>query len=68
MHMKLFVTVIGLLMVVEGLPYFTFPEKMQALMRQIEGMNPDHLRLAGLVSTLIGLVICYIAQRTDIFS
>jgi uncharacterized protein YjeT (DUF2065 family) len=66
--MKLFVTVIGLLMVVEGLPYFTFPEKMQALMRQIEGMNPDHLRLVGLVSTLIGLVICYIAQRTDIFS
>lgn len=66
--MKLFVTVIGLLMVVEGLPYFTFPEKMQALMRQIEEMNPDHLRLVGLVSTLIGLVICYIAQKTDIFS
>ena len=65
--MKLFVTLIGLLMVVEGLPYFAFPEKMQALMRQIEEMNPDHLRLVGLVSTLIGLVICYIAQRTDIF-
>jgi uncharacterized protein YjeT (DUF2065 family) len=64
--MKLFVTVIGLLMVVEGLPYFAFPEKMQALIRQIEEMNPDHLRLVGLVSTLIGLVICYIAQRTDI--
>ncbi|MDL1959992.1 MAG: DUF2065 domain-containing protein [Deltaproteobacteria bacterium] len=66
--MKLFVTVIGLLMVVEGLPYFAFPEKMQALIRQIEEMNPDHLRLVGLVSTLIGLVICYIAQRTDILS
>ena len=66
--MKLFVTLIGLLMVIEGLPYFAFPEKMQALMRQIEEMNPDHLRLVGLVSTLIGLVICYIAQRTDIFS
>lgn len=65
--MKLFVTLIGLLMVVEGLPYFAFAEKMQALMRQIEQMNPDHLRLVGLISTLIGLVICYIAQRTDIF-
>jgi uncharacterized protein YjeT (DUF2065 family) len=65
--MKLFVTVIGLLMVVEGLPYFAFPEKMQVLMRQIEEMNSDQLRLVGLVSTLIGLVICYIAQRTDIF-
>lgn len=66
--MKLFVTLIGLLMVIEGLPYFAFPEKMQALMRQIEKMNPDHLRLAGFISTLIGLVICYIAQRADIFS
>ena len=66
--MKLFVTLIGLLMVVEGLPYFAFPEKMQALMRQIEKMNPDYLRLVGLISTLVGLVICYIAQRTDIFS
>ena len=66
--MKLFVTLIGLLMVVEGLPYFAFPEKMQVLIRQIEKMNPDYLRLVGLISTLIGLVICYIAQRTDIFS
>ncbi len=66
--MKFFVTVLGLLMVLEGLPYFAFPEKMQALMRQIEKMNPDHLRLVGFVSTLVGLVICYIAQRTDIFS
>jgi uncharacterized protein YjeT (DUF2065 family) len=66
--MKLFVTLIGLLMVVEGLPYFAFPEKMQALMRQIEKMNPDYLRWVGLVSTLVGLLICYLAQRTNIFS
>ena len=66
--MKLFVTLIGLLMVVEGLPYFAFPEKLQALMRQIEKMNPDYLRMVGLISTLVGLVICYIAQRTNIFS
>jgi uncharacterized protein YjeT (DUF2065 family) len=66
--MKLFVTLIGLLMVVEGLPYFAFPEKMQALMRQIEKMNPDYLRFVGLISTLVGLVICYIAQRIYIFS
>ncbi|MEA3386147.1 MAG: DUF2065 domain-containing protein [Thermodesulfobacteriota bacterium] len=66
--MKLIVTLLGLLMVVEGLPYFTFPEKMQALMRQIEKMNPDHLRFVGLILTFVGLVICYLAQRTDIFS
>ncbi|RKX62184.1 MAG: DUF2065 domain-containing protein [Thermodesulfobacteriota bacterium] len=66
--MKLIVTLLGLLMVVEGLPYFAFPEKMQALMRQIEKMNPDHLRFVGFILTLVGLVICYLAQKTDIFS
>ncbi|MBW1926785.1 MAG: DUF2065 domain-containing protein [Deltaproteobacteria bacterium] len=65
--MKLFLSVIGLLMVVEGLPYFAFPEKMQVLTRQIEEMDPDQLRLVGLVSILIGLAVCYLAQRTDIF-
>jgi uncharacterized protein YjeT (DUF2065 family) len=66
--MKLFITVIGLIMILEGLPYFAFPEKMQAFMKQIEKMNPDHLRLVGLISILIGLLICYLVQKTYIFS
>jgi len=66
--MKLFVTVIGLVMIIEGLPYFAFPEKMQIFIKQIEEMPPDYLRWVGLVSTLIGLSICYLAQRTGIFS
>ena len=61
--MKLFLTVLGLLLVVEGLPYFAFPEKMQAVMREVQKMNPNHLRWIGLASTLTGVGVCYFAQR-----
>ncbi len=66
--MKFFMTVIGLLLIMEGLPYFTFPENMQAFLKQIGEMPPNHLRWVGFVSTLVGMGICYIAQKTGIFS
>jgi uncharacterized protein YjeT (DUF2065 family) len=66
--MKLFLTVLGLLLIVEGLPYFAFPDRMQAVMREMLEMSPSSLRWIGLVSTLIGLGICYLVQRTDLFS
>ncbi len=65
--MKFFLTVIGLVLVVEGLPYFAFPEKMQELLAQIEQMEPSHLRIMGLISMTIGLIICYLVQRTPWF-
>jgi len=65
--MKLAVTVLGLLLIVEGLPYFAFPERMQALMREIQEMPPRQLRAVGLVCILVGLGLCYLVQRTAFF-
>ena len=55
-------------MVAEGLPYFAFPEGMKKLLKQLLEMPPEQLRWVGFVSMLLGLFICYIAQRTGIFS
>ncbi|NPA95602.1 MAG: DUF2065 domain-containing protein [Thermodesulfobacteria bacterium] len=66
--MKLFVTVIGLIMVVEGLPYFAFPEKMKAFLAQIQEMPPESLRWLGFFLMCTGLLLCYLARRTGIFS
>lgn len=66
--MKLFLTFLGLLMIFEGLPYFAFPERMQEFMRHLQEMPPEHLRWVGLVSTLLGLGLCYVTQRTGLFS
>jgi len=66
--MKLFLTVIGMMMVIEGIPYFAFPEKMKAVLQQIQEMEPGALRIFGLIAMLTGLLLCYIAQRTSLFS
>ena len=65
--MKFFLTVMGLVLVVEGLPYFAFPEKMQEMLAQIQKMEPSQLRIMGLISMAIGLAICYVVQRTAWF-
>ncbi len=66
--MKLFVTVIGLIMVIEGLPYFAFPEKMKVFLKQIQEIPSEGLRWMGLFLMCLGLLLCYLAQRTGIFT
>ncbi len=65
--MKLFLSVLGLVMVIEGLPYFAFPEKMKDFLKQLEEMPAERLRLIGLASTLAGLLLCYLTQRSGLF-
>ena len=63
--MKYLITLIGLILVLEGLPYVAFPEAMQRWMRQLIAARPAVLRVMGLLAMGIGLLLCYITQRTD---
>jgi hypothetical protein len=65
--MKFLFNILGVLLVIEGIPYFAFPEKMKDIMREVEKMPPATLRWVGFVSMLAGLGVCYIAQRANIF-
>lgn len=65
--MKLFVTLIGLLLVVEGIPYVLFPEGMQRWLAEVGRMPPRVLRGIGLTALALGLILCYLTQRTDWF-
>jgi uncharacterized protein YjeT (DUF2065 family) len=60
--MRYFLCVIGMVMIVEGLPYFAFPEKMRAwLLKILE--TPDHaLRRVGMVMIATGLVLVYLGR------
>jgi uncharacterized protein len=60
--MKYFLCVIGMVMIVEGLPYFGFPDKMKAVMQKVLGMPDSVLRKFGLVLMLTGLFIVYIGR------
>jgi uncharacterized protein YjeT (DUF2065 family) len=58
--MKLFLCLIGLVLVVEGLPYFAFPDKMKKWMNMIQEVPDSQLRVLGFISMCIGVIIAYI--------
>jgi len=60
--MKFFLSVIGMVMIIEGLPYFAFPEKMKSWMRQIQIMSDGTLRRMGLILMAAGLVLTYMGK------
>ncbi|MCL2790787.1 MAG: DUF2065 domain-containing protein [Desulfobulbus sp.] len=65
--MKLLVTLIGLVLVLEGLPYVASPEAMQRWLQQIAVMPPHLLRRIGLAAMAVGLLLCALAQKNGVF-
>ena len=60
--MKFFLCVMGMVMVVEGLPYFAFPEKMKSMIQKFLEMLDSSLRKFGLVLMLAGLGLVYLGK------
>lgn len=60
--MKFFLCVLGMVMIVEGLPYFAFPEKMKLWIAKVLEMSPGSMRGLGLVLMLMGLLLVAIAR------
>ena len=64
--MKLFITVLGLVFVLEAIPYVLFPEGMQRWLAQMIELPPAALRVMGLFALGLGVLLCYLTQRTDL--
>jgi hypothetical protein len=61
--MKFFVCVIGMVMVVEGLPYFAFPKKMKFVIQKVIEMPDKALQKFGFVLMLTGICLVYLGRR-----
>ncbi len=61
--MKYFLAVMGMVMIVEGLPYFAFPDKMKQVIRQVLEVEDAVLRRFGLFLMGLGLAVVYLGQR-----
>ena len=61
--MDFFLCVIGMVMIVEGFPYFAFPEKMKGWVRKVLDMHEGSLRQFGLVLMIVGLGLVYVGRR-----
>ena len=62
MDFKYFLSVIGLVLIIEGSPYFLFPEKLKKFLAQILNISDGYLRAFGLVVMLAGLVVLYLSR------
>lgn len=62
LKMKFFLCVLGMVMIIEGLPYFGFPDRMKAMMRVILELPDDSLRKFGFGLMMAGLVLVYLGN------
>ena len=60
--MKFFLCVIGMVMIIEGLPYFAFPKKMKVWVKKIIDSPQSSLRRFGLVLMILGLSLVYLGR------
>jgi hypothetical protein len=51
-----------MVMIVEGFPYFSFPEKMKQVIAMVLEMPDAVLRRFGLVLMLVGLGLVYLGR------
>jgi uncharacterized protein YjeT (DUF2065 family) len=58
--MKLFLLVLSMVLIIEGLPYFIFPEKMQNFLKILSEVEPNSLRKYGFFMILTGLFLLYL--------
>jgi hypothetical protein len=61
--MDYFLCVIGMVMIIEGVPYFAVPNQMKGWMAKIMQMEPASLRRFGLVMMVAGLALVYLGRR-----
>ncbi len=58
--MKFFFCLLGLVLVIEGIPYFAFPDKMKKWMAIVQEMPEAQLRALGLLAMVTGTVVAYL--------
>jgi uncharacterized protein YjeT (DUF2065 family) len=57
--MKYFFCVLGMVFVIEGLPYLTFPDKIKTYLRKLTEIPDTTLRILGAVAVTLGLLLVY---------
>ena len=61
--MKELIIAFGLFLFIEGILYAIFPSKMKSMLKKLELISTNQLRIGGLVFAVIGFVIIYLMKR-----
>lgn len=66
--MKLLILLVGMVLILEGLPYVAAPEAMREWLAKLSEMDPKTLRVIGLSAMTVGLIICWVVQKSSLFN
>ncbi len=62
--MEDFLTLLGLVLILEGLPYFAFPRAFKTWIARMLEVPEFRLRIYGLISIAVGLFLVYLVRRS----
>ena len=60
--MEFFLCVMGMVMIVEGLPYFAAPSKIRVWVQKLVELPDSSLRLIGFLLMFAGVGLVYLAR------
>ncbi|OHB33146.1 MAG: hypothetical protein A2X84_00725 [Desulfuromonadaceae bacterium GWC2_58_13] len=59
--MKFMLSVLGVVLIIEGIPWFLSPRMMQKALRQLTAIPESSLRILGALLMFCGLLLVYLA-------
>jgi uncharacterized protein YjeT (DUF2065 family) len=48
-----------MVLILEGLPYFAFPDKLKSYLRRLTDVPDTTLRIMGSIAVIVGLILLY---------
>ena len=61
--MGYFLSVLGMVFVIEAIPYILFPGKMKSFIRLIHELPNSRLQAAGIIAAFAGVLIIYLGRH-----
>ncbi|HPW68153.1 MAG: DUF2065 domain-containing protein [Desulfomonilia bacterium] len=61
--MDYFLSVLGMVFVIEALPYIAFPSKVKEFARYLETVPDRTLQVIGVIVAFAGLAVVYLGRR-----
>ncbi len=61
--MELFLSALGLAMILEGLPYFIAPRQVQEFAKRLPELSGNTIRSLGMAIVAAGLLVIYLARH-----
>ena len=60
--MKELIIAFGLFLFIEGILYAIFPSKMKSMLKKLELVKDNQLRIGGLIFAIIGFITVYLVK------